>query len=115
MACFSSRVPPVAVYLVKFCRKASIAACLMFSGVGKSGSPAPKSTRFTPPAFSFSALITTAAVDDTEILEIRSENCISSCLTLLSSPKLSTAFQQEAAQDPLPIRHDEKSHAPVAS
>src|SRR5947207_5238697 len=69
-------MPPVAVYLVKFFSRASIAARLMFAGVGKSGSPAPKSTRLTPLDLSRSAFITTAAVGETEIREILSESCI---------------------------------------
>ena len=48
IACWSSRVPPVDVYFVLPARIASAAACLMLSGVSKSGSPAPKSTTFTP-------------------------------------------------------------------
>src|SRR5438477_373590 len=43
----------------------------MLSGVGKSGSPAPKSTTSTPCARSFSASAATFIVDDTLIAEIR--------------------------------------------
>src|SRR5205823_3227989 len=49
-----------------------MAACLMLSGVGKSGSPAPKSTTSTPSARSFSASDATFMVDDTLMEEMRS-------------------------------------------
>src|SRR3989337_3408307 len=74
MDCRSSRVPGVAVYLLKLSRMARMAASLTLSGVGKSGSPAPKSTRSAPSARSFSASIMTAMVEETEILETRCEN-----------------------------------------
>src|SRR5262245_43387466 len=44
----------------------------MLSGVGKSGSPAPKSTTSTPEARSFSASAATRMVEDTLMVEIRS-------------------------------------------
>jgi len=55
-------MPPVAVYLVRFSSMALIAAFLMWSGVGKSGSPGPKSAMSTPLAFNCSAALITAAV-----------------------------------------------------
>ena len=55
-----------------------MAACLMLSGVGKSGSPAPKSTTSTPSERSFSASAATFIVDDTLIEEIRSAIAICS-------------------------------------
>src|SRR5215831_17652480 len=72
MAFFNSAVPPAAVYLVKFCSSARMAACLMLSGVGKSGSPAPKSTTSTPSERRRSASCATFIVDDTLMEEIRS-------------------------------------------
>src|SRR5574341_457279 len=57
-------MPLAEVYLVKFSSSACLAAFLMCSGVGKSGSPTPRSMTLTPCERSFSAAITTAAVDD---------------------------------------------------
>ena len=48
-----------------------MAACLMFSGVGKSGSPAPKSTTSYPSDFNRAAAASTEAVELIEILEAR--------------------------------------------
>ena len=73
-ACFSSCVPPAGVYFVKFCSSARIAACLMLSGVGKSGSPAPKSTTSTPSRRRRSASAATFIVDETVIRLMRSES-----------------------------------------
>src|SRR6202790_3254887 len=72
MAFFNSRVPPVGVYLVKLASIASMAACLMFCGVGKSGSPAPKSTTSLPSRRRRSASAATFMVDDALISEILS-------------------------------------------
>src|SRR5690242_1596416 len=71
-------VPAAGVYFVKFCSSARTAACLMLSGVGKSGSPAPKSTTSTPSRRSLSASAATFMVEDTLIAEIR---CAISCFT----------------------------------
>src|SRR6185295_4271914 len=60
----SSRVPAVGVYLVLPARIARAAASLMFSGVSKSGSPAPKSTTLAPEARRDSAACIAARVDD---------------------------------------------------
>src|SRR5947207_3780958 len=70
MACLSSAVPLTGVYLVKFLLIASIAAALMFCGVGKSGSPALKSTTSTPSRRRRSASAATFMVDDSLIKEI---------------------------------------------
>src|SRR5215212_9523705 len=43
-------MPALAVYFVHPARMARSAACLMLSGVSKSGSPAPKSHTFAPEA-----------------------------------------------------------------
>src|SRR5436190_23648094 len=72
MVCFSSTVPLTGVYLVKFLLSASMAAFLMLSGVGKSGSPALKSTTSTPSRRWRSASAATFIVDDSLIHEILS-------------------------------------------
>src|SRR5215218_3049714 len=64
MARLISVMPPLAVYLVKPARIAFAAACLMFSGVSKSGSPAPKSHTFAPDARNASAAAIAAIVAD---------------------------------------------------
>src|SRR6185312_1047004 len=68
IAAGSSRVPAVGVYLVLPARIASAAASLMFWGVSKSGSPAPKSTTLAPEARNASAACIAASVDDGFIL-----------------------------------------------
>ena len=50
-AFFRSSIPLAGVYLVKSLSRASFAACLIYSGVGKSGSPAPKPITSFPSAF----------------------------------------------------------------
>src|ERR1700741_3950706 len=69
MACCNSRVPAVAVYFVRPAAMARSAACLMFSGVSKSGPPAPKSTTLTPCARKASAACIAASVADACIFE----------------------------------------------
>src|SRR5262249_20143600 len=64
MARVSSRMPPAAVYFVRPARMALSAACLMLSGVSKSGSPAPKSQTFAPAARKASAACIAAIVAD---------------------------------------------------
>src|SRR5215813_10747395 len=66
-------MPLADVYLVKFSSSACFAACLMRSGVGKSGSPTPRSMTLTPCDRSLSAAITTAAVDDSFVSRARVE------------------------------------------
>src|SRR6185436_5781323 len=83
MVCFSSGVPLTGVYLVKFCRSASTAAFLMLSGVGKSGSPALKSTTSTPSRRWRSASAATFMVDDSLIQEILSANSCTVGITSL--------------------------------
>src|SRR3990170_175326 len=72
MAWRSSGMPGVGVYLVKLSCRAWMAACLMGSGVGKSGSPGPKSTTSTPCALSLSASLRTARVAETPMRSTRS-------------------------------------------
>src|SRR5271155_3317929 len=62
---------------------ASMAARLMLSGVGKSGSPAPKSTTSAPSRRSFSASAATFMVEETLILEILSAKLCSVCIILV--------------------------------
>src|SRR3972149_1024777 len=57
-------MPPTSVYFVCPRRIASTAACLIRSGVSKSGSPAPKEIPPTPRARSALALAWTASVDE---------------------------------------------------
>src|SRR5215213_11996215 len=59
-----SRMPPAAVYFVQPARIALSAASLMFSGVSKSGSPAPKSQTFAPDARNACAACIAAIVAD---------------------------------------------------
>ena len=80
MACFNSCVPPAGVYFVKLLLMASMAACLMLSGVGKSGSPAPKSTTSTPSRRRRSASAATFMVEDTLISAMRSDRSRAACI-----------------------------------
>jgi len=57
-------VPGTAVYLVSPLSMASLAAALMWSGVSKSGSPAPRPMTSMPLAFSSAAFWVTAMVGD---------------------------------------------------
>ncbi len=75
MASRSGMIPPVGVYFVKFCSMARMAAFLMWSGVGKSGSPGPKSAMSTPLAFSLSASAMTAEVGEIWMRLMRSVSC----------------------------------------
>src|ERR1044071_4046702 len=77
MARFRSSVPALAVYLVKFASMARCAAAPMCAGVGKSGSPAPKSTTSTPCALSFKASAATFIVGETPIRLVRSASITS--------------------------------------
>src|SRR5882757_1883252 len=64
MAARSSGMPSTAVYLVWPSLMALIAASLMFWGVSKSGSPAPRPMTSRPAALSSRALVVTAMVGD---------------------------------------------------
>src|SRR3954469_7007989 len=64
---------------------ASTAASLMCSGVGKCGSPAPKSTRSAPVERSFSASATTAMVAETWMRLMRSVSILRAGAGLASS------------------------------
>src|SRR5919109_925065 len=71
-------MPPAGVYFDLFSLIARIAAFLIWSGVGKSGSPGPKSATSMPLAFIFSASARTAAVGEIWIRLMRSVSCTSS-------------------------------------
>src|SRR6266853_1602737 len=87
---------------------ASMAACLMFSGVGKSGSPAPKSTTSAPSRRNRSASAITFMVDDTLMREILEASapfvgigviCIIACsLMCFAHSKLEPLFDQRRHQ-----------------
>src|SRR5882757_8271405 len=85
MASRNGITPGVAVYFVLLSLMALIAACLMWSGVGKSGSPGPKSAMSTPLAFNWSAAAMTAAVGEIWIRLIRSVSCTASPCELQKS------------------------------
>src|SRR3977135_1567455 len=68
-------MPPAGVYFDLFSSIALIPAFLMWSGVGKSGSPGPKSATSTPRDFSLSASAITAAVGEICMRLMRSVSC----------------------------------------
>src|SRR6266480_4956225 len=78
MASRNGIMPPAAVYFDLFSSIARIAAFLICSGVGKSGSPGPKSAMSTPFAFNLSASAMTAAVGEIWMRLMRSVSCTSS-------------------------------------
>src|SRR4051794_41114533 len=78
MARFKSSVPELVVYLVKLASMARCAAAETCGGVGKSGSPAPKSTMSTPCAFSLSASAVTFIVGDMAMRAVRAASCMDS-------------------------------------
>src|SRR5204863_8305333 len=94
MACCNSRVPAAGVYLVLPARIASAAASLMFCGVSKSGSPAPRSTTSTPAARIASAACIAARVDDAFMLATFWEtgNFDAIVVAAMGNLKLSSAF-----------------------
>ena len=64
IASFNAVVPSTAVYLVSPSLIALMAACLILSGVSKSGSPAPRPITSLPAAFNSLAFWVTAIVGD---------------------------------------------------
>src|SRR4051794_29816772 len=66
-----SPVPETGVYLMTPLSSARTAACLMLSGVSKSGSPTPNAITSTPLALSAAARALTARVSDGWIFETR--------------------------------------------
>ena len=77
-------MPATFVYRVKFFSIASIAASLICRGVEKCGSPAPKSARFTPSDFNFSAAAVIAIVAETSMRPMRSANILVAVAVLMS-------------------------------
>ena len=71
MALRSAGSPEEGVYLVKPRESASSAAAIMYSGVLKSGSPAPKLMTFSPAAFIAFALALTDSVREGVIVPMR--------------------------------------------
>src|SRR5579884_1428697 len=69
-----------------------MAACLMLSGVGKSGSPAPKSTTSAPSRRRRSASAATFMVEETLMVEIRSAISAVACITYLLNLPLPRKF-----------------------
>src|SRR5712664_2104935 len=86
MASRNGMMPPAGVYFDLFSSIALIPAFLMWSGVGKSGSPGPKSATSTPRDLSFSASAITAAVGEICMRLMRSVNCtVAPCGALAST------------------------------
>src|SRR5258708_30018378 len=77
MARLRSSVPELFVYFVKLASIARCAAAPMCAGVGKSGSPAPKSTMSIPWDFIFMASDATFMVGDCAIRPARADRLIS--------------------------------------
>src|SRR5437762_1208477 len=89
---------------------AAMPACFTLSGVGKSGSPGPKSTTSMPCSRSFCAASMTAIVFDTEMREIRVASfmnyfsflnlCINRCSTISgTSPAIDLNVRKAGFQD----------------
>src|SRR6266852_5076802 len=68
-------MPPAGVYFDLFSSIALIPAFLMWSGVGKSGAPGPKSATSSSHDLSFSASAITAAVGEICMRLMRSVSC----------------------------------------
>src|SRR5215207_9141123 len=110
MARLISRMPPAAVYFVRPARMALFAASLMFSGVSKSGSPAPKSQTFAPDARKASAACIAAIVADDCIRATFSETGkgdIAGQVFILVSSFLSFVSRRLEALSPGPYRRVE--------
>src|ERR1017187_9333082 len=81
MAARNSGIPDDGVYFVNPAASACVAASLIYCGVSKSGSPAPKPQTSTPSALSFFAFASMARVND----GVRSvARCASCCMNDLS-------------------------------
>src|SRR5215469_8364168 len=76
-----------------------MAACLMLSGVGKSGSPAPKSTTSTPSRRRRSASAETFIVEETLMVEIRSAISAVACMGITSSLNSARKFRTQAVRN----------------
>src|SRR6185369_8046756 len=98
----NSRMPALAVYFVRPARMARSAACLMLSGVSKSGSPGPKSHTFAPEARNASAAAIAAIVADDCMRATFSETGKDDDLTgivFIDSTFLSFAFRSVGGRD----------------
>src|ERR1044072_9104052 len=97
-------MPAFAVYFVRPARIALSAACLMLSGVSKSGSPAPKSHTFAPEARRASAACIAAIVADDCMRATFSETGKGSDITghvfIIDSTFLSFVFRRVVGPDP---------------
>src|ERR1700751_3479745 len=71
---------------------AAMAASLMWRGVGKCGSPAPKFTRFAPLGRSLGASGGTAMVAETSIRPMRAANTCEAAATLVIIPSIFADF-----------------------
>src|ERR1035441_5972343 len=93
---------------------AAIAASLICRGVGKWGSPAPKSTRFAPWARSLAASAATAMVAETSIRPIRSAKTwegVETVIALLSlqiSSHVQNAVQEKPGSGPQEFSLDQQ-------
>src|SRR5438105_8806286 len=89
-------MPGTGVYFVNSASSALCAACLIASGVPKSGSPAPKSMTSTPDRRSLSTAAPTAMVADVAIREVRSARRMISSVRLKADATflLKTFFHQ---------------------
>ena len=74
MASLNSGIPGTGVYFVKPASRASLATCLMASGVSKSGSPMLKFITSCPLALSSLAICDILSVSDSAILKTRCDN-----------------------------------------
>src|SRR5579885_3027374 len=93
---------------------ARTAACLMLSGVGQSGSPAPKSTTSTPSLRSFSASAATFMVDETLIREMRSAIGFAiACITVRLCPFYKIRMIQALVQPRLHRRRHQAGDIPA--
>src|SRR5271165_374729 len=77
---------------------AAMAASLMWRGVGKCGSPAPKSTRLAPCARSLAASAATAMVAETSIRPMRSANTAEGAETVIALLSLQILRQSPSAR-----------------
>src|SRR5690348_8311453 len=84
----SGRMPPTSVYLPTPLSSAARAASLMWSGVSKSGSPAPKLITSSPSALSLAAFAVTASVIDGLIGSRRDASLIGNVMEPLASGSL---------------------------
>src|ERR1039457_2592493 len=86
MAVRNSGIPEDGVYLVKPAASACAAASLIYCGVSKSGSPAPKPQTSTPSALSFFAFASMARVNDGVRVVARCARCCMNDLSGADSP-----------------------------